>query len=392
MAQSAIDHARAYAEDPTIPGTVTSKMSNLAAASVIVASEGPLPPPSDPQWRNLTDAIAWPSTVKSVRGACTWRDRLMVTTRGSVSVDAQSWWIDGPGQNQKHSHFGQTSMLFALSDEKSATPNGSVYLGIGTQRTPGAARVWSYDSTGTYGQYTALPEFPAPGQDMAYCACWHEGVLHVGVESEDEPGNARAYRLATDGNSWETVFAPGEDGLPLSYDFTMVYELESMGSDLYLATVGRANNTGRVFRKRNGLWTDLGNPAPAKYATAFCQYNGELLATFEGAGKGVYVLRNDQWEQFGDVPAKWATATLWNHMTVHQGKVYVGVGGPPETMSVWRLDGETWTQVAGDGINGSWPTQSGVPKWIYRLHSHDGKLYACLAGHEDVAAVWEMAA
>ena len=80
-------------------------------------------------------------------------------------------------------------------------------------------------------------------------------------------------------------------------------------------------------------------------------------------------------------------------MVVRDKQLYAGVGGRLGTLSVWKFDGDAWSKLAGDGLNGSWrdPLFSTGAEWVYRMAFYRGKLYAGLASDRNpLAQVWEL--
>lgn len=365
------------------------KMTTLAMAfaTLVVAAYYdyvPRPPAADVHWTRISPASpGWPETVVIMRGSAVWQNKLAVSLGGSVHEDAQTWLYDGTSLT-KHYHLNnlRINVLFAHPSD------GSIYMGVGSQHVPGSAFVARYDADNVYDQIG----INFSGQDMVYSMAWFDGALHVGTMSEDVPGAARVYRW--NGHGYDVVFGPGINAAPRAYDYSGAYEMLVHGGSLHVGFTSRTAGHGDVWRLDPGGWVNLGGVG-SDYALAGIVYRGEMVWSFSGLGAGVRVHRGGAWVRLGNMPSEWATATLWNHMAVFKGQLYVGVGGAPGKASVWRLNAErhVWEKVAGGGINGSWRDPVGSDQeWVYRLQEWDGHLYACLAGNHASVSLWRMVA
>jgi hypothetical protein len=231
---------------------------------------------------------------------------------------------------------------------------------------------------------------------MAYSMVWFQGKLHVGMMSEDIAGNAEIWRF--DDPGWTTFADHGINRWPAGNSYAGVYEMWVHDEALLAGTFSRTDGDGDVLKLTDGRWVDLHAPKSI-LALSFASYRGQLVAALSNSGGNhsnpVFVRHADEtWQPLGTPPAQWKGAYIHNHMIVDGKEIYVGVGGTPGTLSVWKYDGARWTKLAGDGLYGSWPdplvTQGA--EWVYRLTLHQGKLYVGLASDRAPfqAQVWEL--
>ena len=162
----------------------------------------------------------------------------------------------------------------------------------------------------------------------------YEGALYVGLWNT-EPGNLPLWRF--NGEVWDRV--PG----PWDRTYTSVNVIQSHNEDLYVGTSGE---TAEVWRFAGGVWADISEDWSA-YHIAYS------MAEFEGA---LFVGMAAK-DEFGD-----------------------------KNGAVYRLDGEVWEQIGGDGIKGGW---SGAGRYIvYELWPHRGRLYAGVSNLLGAAEIW----
>lgn len=348
----------------------SSQANFLTAFADLVTASGatfPAPPPTGGlSWSRLNLTSDVPSTVCTIRGSAVRGPDVYVSTGGSANIDAQAWKRSGNGF-VKHSHFNKYRMNCLLVDPA----NNDIYMGLGTQGVSGAASVVKYDAAEQY--FPIGPSLPA---DIVYSMCWHQGQVHAGLMSENGAGDARVVKWT--GSIWENVFVQGLNGIPSSYTYAGAYITFEYDGKLHVGMFSRTSGHAHVWRKEAAGWVNLGCPiASADYALANIEYDGKLVVAFSGDGSNgpvrSYNEATQAWEVLGNIPAEWTGADIFNHMCLDaQGRLYVGVGGAPGKLSVWRLNASTnnWEKVAGGGINGSWSAPigtGGAREWVYRL-------------------------
>lgn len=369
--------AAAFSDNETAGGSSPKERSRaLSDAALSLFPE--------PSWRKLPTP-GFPSTVTVLRGSVVRGPDLYVSTGGSQNLDAQCWRWNGTMWS-KQSHFNNYRMNVLMT-----TSANDLIIGLGSQHVSGSARVWKYTSTEVDSQMGSN----FSGQDIIYSMTWHAGDLYAGTMAEDTPGAARLKKWT--GSAWVDVFAPGVNGAPSTYTYAGIYETWSFGGKLYIGTMSRTAGHAHVWRLETSGWVNLGGLPDATFILAAIEYGGKLLVAWGTNGNQHPIKYYDETEQVwidvGTMPSAWVGATIFNHMAVFKGSLYVGVGGSPGKLSVWRLDGAVWTKVAGNNVNGSWASpisSSSAAEWIYRLTEYNGKLYASGAGSNAASQVWEM--
>lgn len=386
LESEALTTATEFADNDALGGTPRAR-----AAALVAAAKSLFP---DPSWRKLPafpapanpsnpDSIGWKSTIAVIRGSTVRNGQLHISTGGSANKDAQCWRWTGTAW-AFHSWFNNMRMNFLT-----VSPSNELVMGLGSQNVSNSARVWKYGPTGADSQIGI-----GLGGDIAYSACWFGGELHVGTMSENIAGAARLKKF--NGTAWVDVFAPGVNGAPSSYTYAGIYETWVSGGKLHVGTMTRTAGDAHVYRLDPTGWVNLGGMAGSEYVLASVDYDAKMVVAWVGAGAQHPVRYYDQetgaWVNLGNTPTAWTGATIFNHMAVFKDQLYVGVGGAPGELSVWRLDGSEWVQVGGNGVFGSWasPINSGATEWVYRLQECEGKLYACMAGSNSTCQVWEL--
>jgi len=341
-----------------------------------------------PSWQQIQGD--WPAPTNQIRAMIVSDGALYVGVAGSVPNSAQVWKFADSG----------CEMIAAFRSYKvavlQADADGHLYVGTGSPHSAevsgkGHAEVWKID---TAGNKTRLRSFK--NRDIAYSMSWFQEKLHVGMMTEDRPGTAEIWRF--DDPGWKKVAGSGINGWPTDNTYAAVYEMSVHDGSLIAGTFGRTMGDGDVLKLKGDQWIDLDAPQSI-IALSFETYRGQLVAAVSNSGarhpNPIFALQTDgTWQPLGVGPPEWKNAYIPNHMVVKGDELFLGVGGKPGTLSVWKYDGVSWTKIAGDGIHGSWkdPLVRKGAEWVYRLTFHRGKLYAGLASDRSPfrAQLWEM--
>jgi hypothetical protein len=243
----------------------------------------------------------------------------------------------------------------------------------------------------------------AGSHEWAYCLEVHNGLLYVGLKNHSEEKIGRADVYVFDGANWHQI---GNWS-----DHAGVYDLCSWNGDLYAGLHGLAESGPRyaaqVWKYRGGTeWELVGgngvngswNAADASHCLCLTQHEGKLIATLGRAVTEpihpVWKFDGAQWTTVGQAPAAWEQMHIFNYAISHEGHLYVGAGGRPKNVAtLWRLDGDHYTQVGGEKTFGSWPAPvipgAKATEWIYRMIEFQNALLIGIAGGEDgQAQVW----
>lgn len=387
---SATAYAQALLDDTGLTETPVQRLSALAAICVNLVPQNAQtqPPPSETlAWQKLTFANelgGLSSTITAIRGHCIRKGRLYLTTRGSAYPDAQCWYLEnGATILHKHSHFNRYAMNTLLADPS----NDDMYMGLGSQGVMGEAYVGKYDANENYSQFG-----PAVADaEMIYDSTWHAGQPHFSTAAENTPGGGKIVTKTAGASTWDYVFARGVAGLPTDYTYATAYLTFEKDGLLYGGMFSRTAGDADLLRRVSGTWVNLGCPIPtAKYVLSHIEHGGSLVLAYGADGStGPIRAYNEVTGGFdivGNIPAAWSGATIFNHLSHDRlGRLMVTVGGIAGKLGVWRLDdaAQTWSQIAGNGLNGSWQSPAGTggaQEWGYRLPlAPDGRSIAGLA-------------
>ncbi len=196
--------------------------------------------------------------------------------------------------------------------------------------------------------------------------------------------------------SWTKRLGGGQAG-SWSFNHTGLWSMAATGSDVYVGTAGAAGDA-EVWKWDNSTWTMIGGDgirnswADQTYESVrSLAVNGNTLFAGIGDTSGDGEIWScslssgcSSWVKIGGDavgtggPAAF-TYTLAGSMVVHGGSLYVGMSGGAGAGDLFRYNGGTsWTQVAGDGLNGSWAASTFTE--VSALYSDGSNLYAGLAG------------
>lgn len=181
----------------------------------------------------------------------------------------------------------------------------------------------------------------------------------------------------------QKTWAAWNGGLP-NTTFTTVNCSANIGNDLYIGTVG-----GQVWQLHNNIWTQVGGSGINGSWTGTSQsivsmtvmsgvlYVGQSTANWTY----VYSWDGSAWTLRGSTSSEWGSnpdgvMSLANDGTT----IYAGLGFTSGVdAQVWKYNGGTsWTQIGGNGINGSWP--NGTYTRAISLSISGGQLYAGTQG------------
>lgn len=345
-------------------------------------------------WRKID--TPWPETFTQIRSMALYEGKLYVGTCGPSFQNSQIWYLDKVQRKLiKFAVFDQLKVTSLLAKDN------ELFIGLGTphdsiKKNPlGAAQVWNY--IGQIPKSNKPIGGPLPLADAAYTLSWYDNKLIVGTIAEDLPGSAAVYRL--DGDRWTKIGGIDTPGWPYDKSYFGVYELYVHKGKLYAGTFSRKSGEGNVLVLDSDGWKLLDNGLPRiKIVEAFTSYRNSLIvACSKNLGQKVHPIRrltnDNKWETLGNFPDSWTNASIFNHLAVLNDRLYVSIGGPKKTASVWYLDQHTekWIKVGGNTL-GSWQVKDDSKiVWVYRMQPYEGRLYVGLATNEGNgwAQLWE---
>lgn len=358
--------------------------------------------------RDSWDAVA--GGFEEVRVLQVYQRKIYAGLVNPTLRQGQVWEYDGVSWRQVAGDgiMGSWTTGSVMSVDSLAADGGYLYAGTGLHL--GMAQVWRFDGS----QWQKIGGDGLNGgwgndMDSVWNLSLHLGQLYAGLVGEDS-GEQRALLYRFDGAQWELVTGENGErgGWAKNTGYTMAYVSVSDGQYLYTGLAGRGDGAADVWRFDGSTFQQIGgdglNGGWSNPDTRFVEdaivWNGELYVSLQGTHTGetldppVWKWDGSRWLAVGDVPAEWASDSIFNKLLVFQGTLYVTAGGPPGSASVWRLDDGTWKKIGGYGLDGSaWHTGPGASgtQWIYTLTEYLGNLYAGLASAETsgAAQVWE---
>lgn len=195
----------------------------------------------------------------------------------------------------------------------------------------------------------------------------HDGRLYAGLAGPF-PDGAQVWSF--DGGKWWKNGGGGTNGSWSGFPTTDV--LLSTGDGLYCGIGGSPGvHNAEVWEFKEGRWRRVGGmgiegawqPGQFHAAYSMAQYKGALyvgMRACPGVSPGVFRFKNGKWEKVAGESSRlsWKKGQGYNmvyELYAHSdGYLYAGMSGGNGGGDVWRFDGETWEQVGGDGLRGSW--------------------------------------
>lgn len=304
--------------------------------------------------------------------------------------------IGGQGVNGswRPGHYQKTQAI-AVHDDK-------LFVGLKAPG-PGEAAIWRYD--GMTWLEVASAVLVSDWGDLSYVQALRSigGKLYAGVNDEVWVLSGGVWRDVTDPDGsvpWtkhESAYAlsdyVGDLVVGLNGAVPRVYRYrdgrwsdlsDGLPSDpaggvraLHVHTDGRlyagiisANAPGRVYRLDAERWTQIGGGVDQSWISSgsaaplsFASYQNSLIVTLNRNPQihapfvSIWALNDGEWRPVGrsSVPKLWGESDIFGASIAYRGRLYVGSGGrPASNAGLWELSGDNWRQVAGQGVFGSW--------------------------------------
>lgn len=291
------------------------------------------------------------NTYERVTSMISYKGNLYIGL-GVTANDAEVWMWNGTVWTQVGGDSLNLGWLTNYEEVLSLSSFGG-YLFAGLGNTNNDSEIWRWDEvswTKVAGD-TVNSSWPS-GTEQVLALSSYKGKLYAGLGNGDS--DAEVWQCTGCETGTPTWLKVGGDGANSSW----------LTSD-----VDSYNNVDSLIVYNNLLVAGLGNEA------------GEAAVyTYDGA----------TWVKIGgdDVNNSWTNGTYERVRTtvVYNGDLYAGLGNTAGDGEVWRWNGTTWTQIAGDSLNSSWPsTIEEVNSFSY----YKGKLYAGLGNTANAdASIW----
>jgi hypothetical protein len=317
----------------------------------------------------------------------------------AASNNAEEWAYDGSSWDRIGGGYINKSWGYLNLQDVEVMVTSGDYLYAGTGNTvAGNAQVWRFDGA-------TWQLIGGQGVNGSWAPTTYRGVLSM-ISS-----NGKLYvgtgTVANDGDVWEwdgsTWTQVGGDGIRSGWgaNFEEVDTLASFGGKLY-AGLGSSANDAEIWVYDGSNWSKMGGDSinsgwTANYerVASMAVLNNKLYAGL-GSSTGdaeVWEWDGSSWSKLGGdgVNSSWNTVyEQVESMTSYNGKLYAGLGNSTGDSELWEWNGsDTWTQIGGDGVNGSW--QDGQYEQTKTLAVYNGKMYAGLGNSAGDGEVWEYA-
>ncbi|MCA9337913.1 hypothetical protein KC949_00010 [Candidatus Saccharibacteria bacterium] len=231
------------------------------------------------------------------------------------------------------------------------------------------------------------------------------GYLYAGMGNT--VGDAGVFRF--DGSSWQLIGGFGYKNSWQADKYEGVYSMASYGGNLYVGlgtTQNTTNNDAEVWKWDGSTWSKIGGAGLNNSWPFIANRYGTVVSmaadsNYLYAGLGTGTRAGEVWQYNGtswtQIAGGASIKGSWNNvagsletvrsMAILNGKLYAGLGDSLNDSLVWEYNGTSWTQIAGNGIRGSWA--SGLAATVESLTPYNGKLYAGLGTALGAANVWE---
>ena len=368
--------------------------------------------------------------VQSSYGAHSWEyNGTSWSAIGGSSID-NSWanWSTG-SVNAIASHNGK--VYFGLGAVQGSAIvyeyDGTNYTAIGGNGTKGS---WSYGNDGTYervwslvsynGQlYAGLGDSGNDGEVWRYNGSTWTQVGGDGLNDSWTSSNYTAELAVWNGKLYATTYGGVGNGYVYEYNgstwtnrgggtgnvngitngaYSGAFSLVPFNDRLCMGFGQGANMADVWCWTGTGNWTQVGGDGLGSSWNSsdtniwkLAVYNGQLIAgTTDTTNRdpAVWVYNGSSWTKLGGggVNGSWNDVFYCQvrSFAVYNGELYTGMGYCGNNGHVWKYNGSTWSQVAGDNINSSWGT---TIESVRAMGVHKGRLYAGLGDSGQVDAL-----
>jgi len=316
-----------------------------------------------------------------------------------LANSASTTWTQQAGNDTKNSW--DLNGKFAVNAQVAI--GGNVYAGLGN--AVGDAEVWKWDGT-------TWTQVGGDGKSSSWADQTFENVvsmaangttLYAGLGSSAGDGEVWSCDTSSGCASWTKI---GGDGINSSWPVNTVEEVNSMsvmGGNLYVGLGTTATTDSRIYKWNGTAWTWIGgngvglpfNAFPTLYEAVYSMTNdGTNLYVGLGNTAGdadVWKLSGNTWTQIGGdaVSSSWAAATYESVLSLRYfgTTLYAGLGLTAGDGEVWSYNGTSWTQIGGDNLNASWDNVS--YEGVYSFTDDGTNLYAGLGTSAGDNEVWK---
>lgn len=297
---------------------------------------------------NLGGGASWNTNYERVASITSIGGVLYIGLGDSAS-DAEVWrlsgttWsqIGGDGVNSSWNNAVYTRVYSLVND------GTNLYAGTGSGSAAGDVWKWNGSSWSRIGG-NATNSTTGWSASLIGALTWANSKLYA-VPSSTTNFGSMAYEW--DGSGWTMIGG------------------QYMNNSWGVYGVGRVQAS-TVFNSK--IYFGLAAASSTSAAQVF-EYDGTTARQIGGSGV------NGSW-------APWTYEGVYS-MIAYKGALYVGLGSGGGDAEVWRYNGSSWTQVAGDGVGSTW---NGTESMVESMAVFNGKLYVGLGYNAAYAAdIWE---
>ncbi|HEY4506328.1 MAG TPA: hypothetical protein VJJ24_02700 [Candidatus Paceibacterota bacterium] len=237
-----------------------------------------------------------------------------------------------------------------------------------------------------------------------YCLASNTDTLFAGVGTGNAGGTASVWAFSFSASSWQEIFGNGIAGSWPAGSFGYVSTLAIDGSSLYVGVGDGLSSYGATvwaYDLSTGIGVQIGGDLlfGSWDSSGFGYTHVDALATGGGylhasVSNGVRSslfrrpLAGGNWEE---IRGPWSVlATTAKSLAWHRGRLFAGLRSDGSEADLYHWDGLVWTRDCGDGLNGSWVTDSS--DGLFALASVGNILYIGLGNSDMTVAkseVWE---
>ncbi len=274
-----------------------------------------------------------------------------------------------------------------------------VYVGLGSGTAD--AEVWKWDGSN-------WSQVGGDGKNDSWADQTFENVtslaangttLYAGLGSGAGDGEVWSCNTSTGCSAWTKIGGDGINGSWAVNTYEEVNSMVVMGGNLY-AGLGNSTNDARIYRWNGTAWTWVGGFGVTGFTAFPAGYEAVYSLSTDGtnvyaglgntAGDGdVWRLNGTTWTQIGGdgLNSGWAAGAIEQVFSLYyQGStLYAGTGNTAGDGDVWRWNGTSWAQIGGDGLNSGWAAST--YEGVYSITGDGTNIYAGLgntAGDNEV--------
>ncbi len=343
---------------------------------------------------------SWDTTIETVRSLRYFGNKLYAGL-GDSAGDADVWvwggtsWsqIGGDGLNSgwAASTYEQVSS-FAYDDT-------NIYAGLGTSN--GDGEVWKWNGS-------TWVKIGGDGLDNSWATAWGDAIntmvwdgTKLFAGTYDSAGSGWTY--IWDGATWTINGGNNVNNSWGVYNIAAVQVMQTVGDYLY-AGLGNTAGLAEIWRFDGSNWSIIGgqginnswNPNVYEQVLSMASYKGKLIvglgttASSTDSDGEVWSWNGSTWTKIGGdgLNSSWTLASHYGEvdaLAADDTYLYAGLGAAANDGEVWRYNGESWSKIGGDSLNGGWTNYA---ERVLSLALYNDNLVAGLGSSTGDGELW----